>query len=134
MELVLMGVPPHLAQRVADLIAADGRSRSGASLLNGWTEQAVRRAYRESKANMRALLEHLASHPGREFGTAELAVAIRVRDWNSVAAMLGPFTRRFKNNYGVVLPPWKQRTDEHDRDHLMMPADIASIVRDEAGV
>jgi hypothetical protein len=134
MELVFMGVPRHLAQTVADLIAEDGRARGGAPLLNGWTDATVRRAYRESKGNIRKLLEYLASHPGQDFGTPELATAIGVPDWNSIAGMLGPFTRRFKNHYGVVLPPWKQRTDDLDRDHLTMPADIASVLRDEAGI
>jgi hypothetical protein len=48
--------------------------------------------------------------------------------------MLGPFTRRFKNHYGVVLPPWKQRTDAQDRDDLMMPAAVAEVIRTEAGI
>lgn len=134
MELIFIGVPRHLAQTVADLIAADGRARSGTPLLNGWTDDTLRRAYRESKENIRKLLEYLATHPDQEFGTPELATAIGVPDWNSIAGMLGPFTRRFKNHYGVVLPPWKQRTDAQDRDHLMMPADVASVLRDEAGV
>lgn len=128
-----MGVPRHLAQPVADLIAADITSSAG-ELVNGWTEENVRRAYRESKDNMRKLLVHLAVHADQEFGTPELADAIGVPDWNSIAAMLGPFTRRYKNHYSVVLPPWTQRTDSDDRDHLMMPADVATIVRDEAGV
>lgn len=80
------------------------------------------------------LSEHLATHPGQEFDTSELATAIGAPDWNSIAGMLGPFTRRFKNHYGVVLPPWEQRTDDHDRDHLTMPANVASVLRDEAGV
>jgi hypothetical protein len=94
----------------------------------------VRRAYRESKDNIRKLLEHLATHAGEEFGTHDLATAIGVHDWNSIAGMLGPFTRRYKNHYGVVLPPWKQRTDNDDRDHLTMPTEVASIIRDEAGI
>lgn len=129
-----MGVPRHLAQTVADLIAQDGRVHRGAPLLNGWAEETVRRAYRDSKDNIRKLLRHLAAHPDQEFGTRELAVAIGVRDWNSIAGMLGPFTRRYKNHYGVTLPPWKQRTDNEDRDHLSMPAEIAAILRDEAGI
>jgi hypothetical protein len=134
MELVFMGVPPHLAQTVADLIARDGRARGGQQLLNEWTAETLQRAYRESKTNIRKLLEHLATHPQREFGTHELATAIGVHDWNSIAGMLGPFTRRYKNHYGVVLPPWKQRTDENDRDHLTMPDDVAAVIRDEAGL
>jgi hypothetical protein len=134
MELVFMGVPRHLAQTVADLIAADGRQAGQQAFLNGWTEETLRRAHRESKDNIRKLLEYLATHADQEFGTPELAVAIGVPDWNSIAGMLGPFTRRFKNNYGVILPPWKQRTDNDDRDHLTMPADIAAIIRDEAGI
>lgn len=134
MDLVFMGVPRHLAQTVADLIAADSQVRSGTPLLNGWTDETLRRAYRESKENIRKLLEHLATHPDQEFGTPELATAIGVPDWNSIAGMLGPFTRRFKNHYGVALPPWKQRTDTHDRDHLTMPADAAAVLRKEAGI
>lgn len=134
MELIFIGVPRHLAQTVADLIAEDGRARAGAPLLNGWTDGTVRRAHRESKENIRKLLEYLATHPDQEFGTPELATAIGVPDWNSIAGMLGPFTRRFKNHYGVAFPPWKQRTDSNDRDHLTMPADIASVLRDEAGI
>jgi hypothetical protein len=133
-KLVYMGVPSHLAQTVADLITADGEDANVAPLLNGWTEQTVRRAYQESQDNMRKLLEHLAVHANTEFGTPEIAVAIGVPDWNSVAGMLGPFTRRFRNNYRVQLPPWKQRTDKDERDHLMMPAEVAEIVRDEAGI
>jgi hypothetical protein len=133
MELIFMGVPRHLAQTVADLIAEDG-ARSGTPLLNGWTDETLRRAWRESKENIRKLLEYLATHPDEEFGTPELATAIGVPDWNSIAGMLGPFTRRFKNHYGVVLPPWNQRTDANDRDHLTMPAAVANVIRIEAGM
>jgi hypothetical protein len=28
----------------------------------------------------------------------------------------------------------EKRTDDHDRDHLTMPADVASVIRDEAGI
>jgi hypothetical protein len=130
MQLVYMGIPRHLAQTVADLVAAE----DGGALLNGWTERNLRRAYRESKPNMRKLLEHLAANPDREFGTHALANALGLPDWNSIAGMLGPFTRRCKGRYGQDLPPWKQRTDEDDRDHLQMPNDIAAIIRDEAGI
>jgi hypothetical protein len=137
MDFVLMGVPRHLAQDVADLIANETVSVSGnpgMQLINGWTEETVRRAYRESKDNMRKLLEHLAAHPDQEFGTPEIAAAIGVPDWNSIAGMLGPFTRRYQGRYKMSLPPWIQRTDSDDRDHLKMPGDLAAIVRDEAGI
>jgi hypothetical protein len=138
MDIVLMGVPRHLAQAVADLIAGEihvgGTHAAERTLVNGWTEEKLRRAYRESADNMRNLLRHLADHPGVEFGTDEIAAAIGVADWNSVAGMLGPFTRRFRGRYHVPLPPWTQRTDANDRDHLRMSAQVAEIVRDEARV
>lgn len=134
MDLVFMGVPRHLAQKVADLITSDGQKLSGQPLLNGWTEKTLRLAYQESKQNMRNLLGHMALHPDQEFGTPELATAIGVHDWNSIAAMLGPFTRRYKNHYGVTKPPWTQRTDDQDRDHLTMPLDVAAVIRSEAGI
>jgi hypothetical protein len=137
MDLVLMGIPRHLAQEVADVIASDTVSidtGAAATLTNGWTEERLRRAYRESKDNMRKLLEHLAAHPDQEFGTPEIADAIGAPDWNSIAGMLGPFTRRYKGRYRMGMPPWVKRTDSADRDHLRMPADAAAIVRDEAGI
>jgi hypothetical protein len=135
MGLVFMGVPRHLVQTVADLVVADdGNAAPATGLVNGWTEQKVRRAYRESKDRMRKLLEHLAVNADQEFGTPEIAKAIGVPDWNSVAGMLGPFSRRCKGRYQQQLPPWTQRTDNHDRDHLKMPGDVAAIVRDEAGI
>jgi hypothetical protein len=137
-DIVLMGVPRHMAQAVADLIADEihvgGSQAAERALVNGWSEEKLRRAYRESADNMRNLLRHLADHPGVEFGTDEIASAIGVRDWNSVAGMLGPFTRRFKGRYRVPLPPWTQRTDAEYRDHLRMSAQVAEIIRDEARV
>ncbi|HET6449229.1 MAG TPA: hypothetical protein VFG31_08975 [Conexibacter sp.] len=136
MDIVLMGVPRHMAQAVADLIASeadvDGTATSARALLNGWTEEKLRRAYRESGENMRSLLRHLAHHPDAEFGTEEIAKALGLPGWNSVAAMLGPFTRRYRGRYRVALPPWTQRTDASNRDHLRMPAEVAEILREEA--
>jgi hypothetical protein len=54
---------------------------------------------------MRSLLEHLASLPEHEFGSPELAAAINAPDWNSIAGMLGPFSRRCKSRYGKLRPP-----------------------------
>lgn len=130
-----MGVPRHLVQPVADLLAADDAATSeGQALLNDWTDRSLHRAYDESKDRMRSLLEHLATHPGQEFGTPELAVAINAPDWNSIAGMLGPFSKRCKSRYGKVKPPWSARTDSEDRDHLKMPVDIAVVIRDAAGI
>lgn len=135
MDVVLMGVPRHLVQSVANLVAADASDSSDRRpLFNGWPERALRRAYSDSKPRMRTLLEHLATHPEQEFGTSELATAINVPDWNSIAGMLGPFSRRCRSRYGKVDPPWTTRTDSDDRDHLKMPADIATVIRAEAGI
>ena len=134
----MMGVPRPLAQDVADLIARRGGMTvvdgGQGQLVNGWTEELLRRAYRESKENVRHLLEHLATHPDQEFGTPDIANAIGVPDWNSVAGMMGPFSRRCKGRYKMQLPPWVQRTDSQDRDHLRMPADVAAVIRKEAGL
>jgi hypothetical protein len=136
MSYILVAVPVELVPEVTELLErrqpdqANGAKGPGGSLLHGWNEQTVRRAYRESGDNMRNILRFLARNGGREVSADEIAAAIGARfGWNSVAGMLGAFGRRSTNRYGRSFPMWEQRYDDLDRVRILMPKDIAEAIK-----
>lgn len=132
---ILIAVPPHLVQSVAELIASDGvgATRAGAeSLIHGWTDSTLRAHYRDSSENMRAFLVFLAEHADEEVTSHEAATAIGLVDWNSVAGMLGAAGRRAGNHFDRDQGPWHQRWASDDQARMKMPDDVAAIVLDEA--
>lgn len=136
---VLIAVPPHLAQAVADLIANDGvvpprvaQADRKQVLINGWNESDLRQHYRDSSEKMRAFLVYLADHAGEEVTSHGAARAVGYRDWNSIAGMLGAAQRRARNHFGHESGPWSRRWNAEDQAQLKMPRDVAAIVLDEA--
>ena len=130
---ILIAVPPHLVQAVADLISNDGVVDSTpTSLIHDWTEKDLRQHYRESSEKMRAFMVYLAENAGSEVTSPDAADAIGYPDWNSIAGMLGAAGHRASNNFGRSDGPWNRRWDGENRAHFKMPDEVAAIVLDEA--
>jgi hypothetical protein len=134
----LVAVPNHLVPQVTEFItqqpakgAPDGSGPAGeqpGTLVRGWSEDLVVRAYKESGDPMRELLRFLAAHADQEVTSVDIAEGIGVKDWNSVAGMLGAFGRRCSNRYGMEHFPWEHRWDEHGRGRMKMPASVAQVI------
>src|ERR1039458_632535 len=125
MQYVLMAIPAQFVPEVAALIAEfdvagelspalvpQARKDDG-PIINGWTEDLVRQAYKESGDPMRKVLSFLAEHGGSEVTALEIADAIDAeRGWNTVAGMLGAFARRSVHRYTRAYPMWESRSEE----------------------
>jgi hypothetical protein len=144
-QYVLMAIPAEFVPSVAALIAefdanADlevqveaperGTSPDGAgSLLNGWTEDLVSRAFKESANPMRRVLLFLADHAGEEVTSIEIADAIDAKyGWNTVAGMLGAFGRRSVNRYKRSAPMWEWRPGS-EGILIKMPVAVAAVIK-----
>ena len=138
---VLIAVPTQLVPAVTEFI---GRQSSGSwpsireaavarvierdgEVINGWDRSLIERAYNESANPMRSLLRFLATHADREVSADEIAEGIGVKDWNSVAGMLGAFGRRSSNRYGREHFPWEVRWDD-GKTRSKMPGSVAVII------
>lgn len=143
MQYVLMAIPTDLVPKVAALIA--GFDLAGVSsdvpatpagnggLINGWTEDLVRQAFKESADPMRRVLLFLAEHGGEEVTSAEIADAINAeRGWNTVAGMLGAFGRRSANRYKRTDPMWSSREGEGGGSLFKMPVAVAEAIKTAA--
>ena len=121
MQYVLMAIPAQFVPDVAALIAEfdvagelpalmpQARNDDG-PMINGWTEDLVRQAFKESADPMRKVLLFLAEHSDEEVTALEIADAIdAARGWNTVAGMLGAFGRRSVNRYKRPYPMWESR-------------------------
>jgi hypothetical protein len=144
MAYVMMAIPAELVPAVTTFLEGQSSAPSrgeeiGAAaeedgFVNGWTSATVRRAYRESADQMRHLLGFLASNPGKEISSYELADAIGAKyGWNTVAGMLGAFGRRCANRYGRPQPMWELRYDRDGRILLTLPPGPAKAIKAIAG-
>jgi hypothetical protein len=103
-EFVMMPVPVDRVQEVYELLArpsvADGTGTAdGASVIPlPWSDEFLRRAYKESSAAMKSVLDTLASRPGETVSVADLAVATGL-DRRKVPGVLGAFGRRWSHRY-----------------------------------
>jgi len=138
MQYVLMAIPAQFVPDVAALIAefdVDGGSpisvqmTGDESMINGWTEELVRQAFRESADPMRRVLSFLAEHSGTEVTSDQIAEAIAAeRGWNTVAGMLGAFGRRSVNRYKRLLPMWETRQGATGT-LFKMPVTVATVIK-----
>lgn len=140
MQYVLMAIPAQFVPEVAALIAEfdaggapvvaapEGFDGDGA-MINGWTEDLVRQAFKESADPMRRVLSFLAEHGGSEVTSDQIANAIDAeRGWNTVAGMLGAFGRRSVNRYKRPLPMWETRQGAAGTLFKMPPA-ISTVIK-----
>lgn len=58
---------------------------------------------------MREFLVYLAEHADEEVTSDAAAEAVGLRDWNSIAGMLGAAQRRAGNHFGREYGPWRRR-------------------------
>ncbi len=138
MQYVLMAIPAQFVPEVAALIAAfdvsspvllPEASSDDGPMINGWTEDLVRQAFRESADPMRNVLLFLAHHGGEEVTAVEIADAIDAkRGWNTVAGMLGAFGRRSVNRYKRSQPMWESR-EGVERTLYRMPVAVATVIK-----
>ncbi len=137
MQYVLMAIPAQFVPDVAALIAEFDVSspavptagKDDEPMINGWTEDLVRRAFKESADPMRKVLLFLAEHRGEEVTAIEIADAINAaRGWNTVAGMLGAFGRRSVNRYKRPYPMWESREGIMSTVYKM-PVAVAAVIR-----
>lgn len=96
----------------------------------GWTEDLIRRQYKESQDTMRKFQKVLAEHPDHEYSSDELAEAIGLeRGWNSIAGALGAYKRRLRNRYGREQWPFAISYDANGHSYFSMSPEVAEIIR-----
>ena len=99
------------------------------ALINGWTTDLIRQAYKESADPMRKVLLFLADHAGEEVTATKIAEATGAKyGWNTVAGMLGAFGRRSVNRYKRKEPMWELRQGPAG-GLLRMPAAVAQVIK-----
>lgn len=82
-----------------------------------WTEELIRRMYRESGDPMQRMLRILAEADGAEVSTNEIAAALELsKGASSVAGMAGAIGRRVNSRYGMAGLPWTTRWRYVDPD------------------
>jgi hypothetical protein len=131
-----VAIPTEIVQEVIEFVeqhsttpAVEPSSSRDARELLGWTELLLKRSYLESGDRMRDVLDYLASHPDREVTSDEIASAINAeRGWNTVAGMLGAFSRRCTGRYGRPGFPWEHRWDANGKGQMKMPLAIADVL------
>jgi hypothetical protein len=103
-EFVMMPVPVDRVQEVYELLARPSAA-IGAGTADGvsvmplpWSDEFLRRAYKESSAAMKAVLDTLASRPGETVSVVDLAAATGL-DRGKVPGVLGAFGRRWNHRY-----------------------------------
>jgi hypothetical protein len=97
-----------------------------------WTEELLRRMYRESPKGMKSILTALAERAGEEVSIAEVAQSFTHKpgaDWNNVAGTLGAFEKRVKNRYGLLTSPFDWRRNEGQGMLYVMSPEVAPSVR-----
>ncbi len=142
------GVTTGDVTRVGDVVTVAGGGEAGDAHVdahdrpgpeNGWTEQLVRRMFKESGDPMQRLLRMLAEADGEEVSTNEIAAALDLpKGASSVAGMAGAIGRRVKSRYGMKGLPWETRwrhidpTDETKGTETLisLPKWICKVIRD----
>ena len=143
-QFISVPVPAHRVQEVYALLAqapASNKSEptppSGPE--HGWTEQLVRRMFKESGDPMQRMLRLLAEADGEEVSTNEIAAALNLpKGAASVAGMAGAIGRRVNSRYGMDGLPWDTRwrpidpTDDTKGTETLfaLPKWICKVIRD----
>lgn len=111
-----MPVPEELVSEVYALLArlCSPTERLGAN--NGWSEEEVVKAYRQSPKAMTAFLDHLATHAGEWFTASEMEEAIeeRLGKKRALRGVLGAFGRRVLNRYGKNVWFFRAESDQEE--------------------
>lgn len=98
-----------------------------------WDEALVLRCYRESPPAMKAVLELLASQPGRTFMSNEIAQGIE-RTGTQMAGVFGAFGNRVRNRYSMGTWPFDaQWSDPAGMMMYRMPDAVARVVSRAVG-
>lgn len=100
-EYVAMPVPVDRVQEVYELLARPSGAPVGGevgALPLPWSDELLLRAYDESSAAMRSILDALAERPGQTVSAAELAGMVGLGR-REIPGVLGAFARRWANRY-----------------------------------
>ncbi len=90
-----------------------------------WTDELLKRCYRESPSTMKAFLEYLTARPDRTFTFSQMADAIQ-RTPNELPGVLGAFGKRVRNRYSMDELPFEVNwSDEAGAKLYRMEAEIA---------
>jgi len=136
-------VPSHLVVDVYSLIAEKSSYRPVESaspnadmgIPEEWSASEIRRMYRESDTNMRAILDALAARSGKEVSSRELkSVLSRSRGETATSSKLGgtlgAFGRRVRNRYRKQTWPfaarWIPQTNENE---YTMTNEVAALLK-----
>jgi hypothetical protein len=143
-QFVSVPVPAHRVQEVYALLAqtpagAKHEPTPASGPENGWTEQLVRRMFKESGDPMQRMLRMLAEADGEEVSTNEIAAALDLpKGASSVAGMAGAIGRRVNSRYGMEGLPWETRwrhidpTDETKGTETLisLPKWVCQVIRE----
>lgn len=145
---VQVPVPSHLVVDVYSLIAEKISYRPvesatpnvGMGIPEEWSAFEIRRMYRESDTNMRAILDALAARAGEELSSRELkSVLSRSRGETATSSKLGgtlgAFGRRIKSRYRKQTWPfaarWIPQTNENE---YTMSKEVAALLKGDSGI
>jgi len=97
---------------------------------NGWSEDLIRKQYKQSPETMKKFQKVLAEHPDKEYTSEELANAIGLEyGWNSIAGALGAYQRRIQNRYGMKTWPFSASYDADGHSYFSVSPQVAEIIR-----
>lgn len=129
-EYVQVPVPVDRLQEVYEVLGRAPRAAgpAQAATTNGWTDALLTRAYNESPAAMKGVLDFLAAHPEEVIRSDQVARAIDHTN-PGLAGVLGAFGRRHRNRYSMESPPFEARWSHEDNMVVYrMPNHIARVV------
>jgi hypothetical protein len=115
-ELVNVAVPRSRLAEVYALLGArpDAAAPVGAgeppAEVDGWTDELLARAYRESAERMRRLFDHLVAQAGTWVSAEQLASALKVSQ-PQIRGVLGGFGHRMRSRYKQASWPVDYRYD-----------------------
>lgn len=145
---VQIPVPSHLVVDVYSLIAQKSLYRPvesatpnvGTGIREEWSASEIRRMYKESDTNMRAILDALAARAGKEVSSRELkSVLSRSRGETATSSTLGgtlgAFGRRIRNRYRKQTWPfaarWIPQTNENE---YTMSNEVAALLKGDSAI
>ncbi len=117
-ELVNVAVPRSRLAEVYALLGSPSRMTVTATPAepasdDGWTEDLINRAYRESAERMRQVFDHLMDHPDEWVSAKQLASVLGVKQ-TQMRGVLGGFGHRKHSRYGLDQWPCDTRWDDQE--------------------
>jgi hypothetical protein len=134
MDLVQVAVPENRLIEVYALLGTSPAPAVSGSVSAGngtkpWTREALALLLGEASDTIRGEAKYLASRPGEEVMTDEIAAALNLpHGWNSVAGANGAWGRKLDNR-GYAFP-WSSRNATDGRSRMKMSEEIAALINE----